>query len=140
MIVSVCYWMCQGIGIRTNDLYPFISEKKCIAVIKEQLPDEEIDEDDFDIDDYFFGEPFENFGDLLCHVDDTNTMTYGDNGDGEFYFYYTPSYPWDRGDNEPKSIEEVHERIINAVLRLCDISEDKIEEIIDDDIYDYGCG
>lgn len=42
--------------------------------------------------------------------------------------------------NEPSSIAEVHERIISAVLRLCDMSREKIEEIIDDDIYDYGCG
>ena len=138
--MSTVYWMCEGIGIRTNDLYPFLNERKCINAIKEQLPDEEIDADDFDIDDYFYGEPFQNLGDLLCHVDDTNSLTYGDNGDGEYYFYYTPSYPWDRGENEPSSIAEVHERIISAVLRLCDMSREKIEEIIDDDIYDYGCG
>ena len=63
--MSTVYWMCEGIGIRTNDLYPFLNERKCINAIKEQLPDEEIDEDDFDIDDYFYGEPFQNLGDLL---------------------------------------------------------------------------
>lgn len=73
-------------------------------------------------------------------LDDTNTLTYGDNGDGEYYFYYTPSYPWNRAENEPKSIADVHERIIAAVLRLCDISVEEIEAIIDDDIYDCGCG
>lgn len=138
--MSKVYWMCEGVGIRTNELYPFLNKKKCISIIKKQMPDEEIDEDDFDIDVYFYGEPFENLGDLLCHVDDTGSLTYGDNGEGEYYFYYTPSYPWDRAENEPKSIADVHERIIAAVLRLCDMSREKIETLIDDDIYEYGCG
>lgn len=138
--MSTVYWMCEGIGIRTNELYPFLNKQKCIEVIKKQLPDEEIEEDDFDINEYFFGEPFDNLGDLLCHVDDTNTLTYGDNNEGEYYFYYPPSYPWDRRENEPKSIKEVHERIVAAVLQLCDIDRREIEAIIDDDIYDYGCG
>lgn len=138
--MSMSYWMCEGIGIRTNDLYPFLNAEKCIKVIKEQLPDEEIDEETFDIDEYFYGEPFQNLGELLCLVDDTDTLTYGDNGDGEYYFYYIRSYPWERKDNEPQSIEEVYERIIAAVIRLCDISSDAIRALVDEDIYDYGCG
>lgn len=138
--MSMCYWMCQGIGIRTNDLYPFLNTAKCIEVIKEQIPDEDIDEESFNIDDFFYGEPFQNLGDLLCHVDVTNTLTYGDNGDGEYFFYYTPSYPWDRVQNEPESIKDVQERIISAVLCLCDMKIEEVESLIDDDIYEYGCG
>lgn len=138
--MSMSYWMCEGIGIRTNDLYPFLNAEKCIKVIKEQLPDKEIDKETFDIDEYFYGEPFQNLGELLCHVDDTDTLTYGDNGNGEYYFYYIRSYPWERKDNEPQSIEEVYERIIAAVIRLCDISSDAIRALVDEDIYDYGCG
>ena len=139
--MSMIYWMCQGIGVRTNDLYPYLDNKKCIAVIKSQIQDVDIDEEDsFDIDEFFWGEPFENLGDLLCHVDDTDTMTWGDNGDGEHYFYYVPSYPWERKENEPISIQEVHERIIDAVLRLCNMTRKEVEALIDNDIYDYGCG
>lgn len=38
------------------------------------------------------------------------------------------------------SIAEVHERIIDAVQCICDLSRTQIEDMIDDDIYDYGCG
>lgn len=138
--MSTVYWTCEGVGIRTNELYPFLNKQKCIETIRKQVPDKEIEEDDFDIDEYFFGEVFDNLGDMLCHVDDTNTLTYGDNNEGEYYFYYPPSYPWDRRENEPESIEEVHERIIAAVLQLCDMDRQEIEAIIDDSIYDYGCG
>lgn len=51
-----------------------------------------------------------------------------------------PSYPWERTENEPSSIAEVHERVIKAVLRLCDMTREQVETLIDDDIYDYGCG
>ncbi len=76
----------------------------------------------------------------LPFCDDTDSLTYGDNGDGESYFYYPPSYPWERTENEPSSIAEVHERVIKAALRLCDMTREQVETLIDDDIYDYGCG
>ena len=51
-----------------------------------------------------------------------------------------PTYPWERADNEPTSIEEVHERIVAAVLCLCDMTAEQVNALIDDDIYDLGCG
>lgn len=63
-----------------------------------------------------------------------------DNGDGEYYFFYAPSYPWGRSDNEPSSVEEVHKIINRAVLKICDIKEDEIEKLIDDDLYEIGWG
>lgn len=87
-----------------------------------------------------YGEPFENLADVFTFCDDTDSLTYGDNGNGESYFYYPPSYPWERTENEPSSIAEVHERVIKAVLRLCDMTREQVETLIDDDIYDYGCG
>lgn len=127
-------------GIRVNQLRPFLNPQKCIQLLKEQLPGEEISEDGFDIDDYLYGEPFENLADVFTFCDDTDSLTYGDNGDGESYFYYPPSYPWERTENEPSSIAEVHERVIKAILRLCDMTREQVETLIDDDIYDYGCG
>ena len=140
--MSTCYWMCEGIGIKANELYPYLNKSKCISVLKRELGEDfEIqDGGDFEIDDYLFGNPFENMGDFLCHCDDTNTMTFGDNNDGDCYFYYVPSYPWERRHNEPLSITEVHERIIDSVQCVCDLSRTQIEDMIDDDIYDYGCG
>ena len=138
--MSMSYWICQGIGIRTNELIPFLSMQKCIQFIKVQLPDEDIVEDEFDLDNYLCGNPFDNLGYIFCHCDDTGSLTYDDNGDGESYFYYPPSYPWRRRSNEPENICEVHKRIIDAVLCLCDMRREQIDALIDDDIYDVGCG
>lgn len=53
--MSVSYWMCQGVGIRTNELLPFLSTQKCVQFMKTQLPDDDITEDKFNIDDYLYG-------------------------------------------------------------------------------------
>ena len=138
--MSASYWICEGVGIRANQLCPFLNTQKCVQLLKKQMPGEEISEDRFDIDDYLYGEPFENLADVFTFCDDTDSITYADNGDGECYFLYPPSYPWERTENEPSSIAEVHERIIKAVLRLCDMTREQVEDLIDNDIYDYGCG
>lgn len=38
--MSVCHWICEGIGINTDDVIGKINVKKCIKFLKEQLPDE----------------------------------------------------------------------------------------------------
>lgn len=47
--MSMSYWICEGVGIRVNQLRPFLNPQKCIQLLKEQLPSEEISEDGFDI-------------------------------------------------------------------------------------------
>lgn len=139
--MSTCEWMCEGIGIRTNELYPYLNQTKCVDVLKEELGDDfKFDtKSTFNIDDYF-PEPFESLAELLCHCDGTKTLTFDYNNNGEYYFYYTPKYPWDMREGEPLSIADVHERICKAVFCLCDISKEQLESMIDNDIYDYGCG
>lgn len=142
------FWTIEGIGFNTNKIEPFINKKKLAKVLLKQLPDDELLLEtmkgkkycNLDIRDFLYGEPFDGLGDLLAHCDDTNSLTYGDNGNGESYFYYPPSYPWEWTENEPSSIAEVHERIIKAVLCLCDMTSEQVEKLIDDDFFDYGYG
>ena len=131
----------MGVGIATSKLKPHLDTSKCIKFIKEQSNDElHTDGIEFCIDDYLRGNLFENLAEMLCCCDDTDTLTWESNGDGEYYFYYTPTYSWHRRKNEPNSIEEVHERIIIAVQRLCNLPKELVEQLINDDIYEYGCG
>lgn len=146
--MSVCYWMIEGIGIDVEKLRPHFNKRKLINLILEQFPNDNEtiewktrrDLKRFDIDDYLDGNPFDNLADLLTYCDDTDTLTLGSDGDGGVYFYYPPSMPWHRRDNEPKSRQEVHKRIIDAVMVVTDLSEAEIEAMIDDDIYVLGCG
>lgn len=146
--MSVSYWMIEGIGIDTDKIEPFLNKEKLARMLLEQLPDDEelasIIENkqynELDVNDFLYGEPFNNLADLLTHCDDTDSITYGDDGDGGAYFYYPPSMPWHRTDNEPDTIEEVHRRIITAIQVIADLTDDEIETMINDDLYVVGIG
>ena len=137
--MSVCYWMNEGIGIRSSSIWDHLDPVKCAKIVASEI-DEEVDPSSFDIDDYMYGNPFENLGDFLCHVDDSGVMTYGDDVESESYFLYTPSFPWERSNNDPESIEDVCRIIINAVKQITNLSDNQIRDLIDKDIYDVGIG
>lgn len=145
------YWLIEGIGINVDKVRPHLNKRKVINLILRHFPENEDalkwkfrrDLSGFDIYDFFDGCPFDNLADLLTYCDDTDTLTYGDtNGynDGDEYFYYPPSMPWGMRDNEPQSIKEVHERIIDAVKVVTDLSDAEIESLIDNYISAVGCG
>lgn len=136
--MSFEYSICEGIGIKASQLFPHLNTEKCIMVVKEQLGEdfEESSLEQFDIRDFLYGDPFENLADLLCHCDDTGTLTFKENGDGECFFYYPPSYPWMRQENEPTNSKDVHERIKKAILKICDLSDAEMESLIDEDLYE----
>lgn len=150
--MSVSYWMIEGVGIDTDKIRPHLNQDRLLDLLAEQLPKEDdvleliqLREDtgkcpELNIDDYLYGQPFDNFADLLTHCDDTDTITYGDDGDGGCYFYYPPSMPWELREDDPKTIEEVHRRIIIAVQKVTDLSETEIDELIDDELYVVGIG
>lgn len=146
--MSMCEWVVEGIGICTDKIEPFIDKEKLAYKLFEQLPEDNelaalIEAKSFnklDVDNYMFGCPFENMADVLCHFDDTDTLSYSSDGEGAYYFYYPPSMPWHRKETEPESAEEVHRRIIKAVKKITDLSDDEIDNMIDDELFVIGFG
>lgn len=145
--MSMDYWIVDGIGIDVDKIRPHLNKRKVINLILKHYPDNAYalkwrnhrDLTWFDIDDFLYGEPFDNLADVLTYCDDTDTLTYGD-ANGTAYFYYPTSMPWHLGDNEPKTQAEVRKRIIAAVMAITDLTESEIEELLDDNIYAMGCG
>lgn len=128
---SRCYPI-VGFGIATEDIEPYLDEQKCITELKRLLPDEEINPETFlleNLSDYMYGEPFDDFGDFLCQMDDTGMLTYS-SASGYSYCYYPPSYPWEMSSGEPASEAEVHEIIANALNRVCNISKDEVCRLV----------
>lgn len=146
--MSVSYWVIEGVGINVNTIRPYLNKEKLVQFLTEQLPDDELVIEfkkkgaccDLNIDDFLYGDPFDNLADLLSHCDDSNSFTYGDDGESGAYLYYPPSFPWERTENEPETLEEVHRRIIKAVQRVTDLSDEEIEQMIDDELYVVGIG
>lgn len=137
--MSVCYWMCEGIGVRSSDIYPLLNKEKCFNEVQRLYPDNTALED-FELNDYLDGDCFQNLGDFLYQLDDTETTNWGDNGDDETYFLYSPKYPWQVTSEDPKSREEARALIKRTLLKVCDVDDETLERLIDNDIYEYGCG
>lgn len=146
--MSTCYWMIEGIGLEVGQLYDRIDKRKLVNFLSEQLPDDESLQEwkhkrniqDFEFDEYLYGGLFHNIADFFTHFDDTNTLNYGDDGDGAYFLYYPPMMPWLVSENEPKSIEDVHQRIVKAIMPITDLKPQEIEDLIDDDLYRVGMG
>lgn len=150
--MSMCYWIIEGIGLNADEVMPYINKEKTARFLLEQLGDKtdiskrlsrmisSSDYSQFIIDSYLYGRPYDNFADLLTHCDDTDSITYGDDGNGNCYFYYPPSMPWEMRETEPKSIQEVHIRIIAAIQKISNLTPEEIEQMIHDSLYIVGCG
>ena len=140
--MSVCHWVCEGIGVRDDDVYPYLNFSKCFAEIQKIAPNDYTLEE-FDADalaDLTCGNEFQCIGEFLARLDDHGVLSFGDNNDGQSYCYYAPTYPWFVTDNDPKSLQEAREYVKDVVRKVCDIDEDVLDRIIDNDIYEYGCG
>lgn len=146
--MSISYWIIDGVGIDVSKLEQFLNKEKLVKLLSEQIPDDETlieiiiskEYDKLDVDDYLYGQPFNDLADLFTYCDETDTITYGNDGDGGAYFYYPPSMPWHRTDSEPDTLDEVHKRIIKAVQVITDLTDEEIEQMIDDDLYVVGIG
>lgn len=105
-----------GIGICCEDIEIYLDRDKCIKAAQEFSPNPiEVDGRIFNIHDYIQGNPFDGMGELLCKCDFTGTTIYAYDDWGCSYFYYPPTFPWNRLKNEPQSIKEVHDIIIKSV-------------------------
>ena len=146
--MSMSYWLIEGIGINVQDIEEHVNKEKMVRFFLEQLPNREDlmdmlnsgDYELFDAEEYCQCNGFDNFADVLCHCDDTDSLTFGYDGEGASYFYYPPSMPWHRTPNEPKSEQEVIDRIVKAVQKISDMTEEEIKKIVDNELYVVGCG
>jgi len=78
---------------------------------------------------------------LLQKKDDKQVLSWGTDGEGQYFLLYAPRYPWDNSGGF-KSQQEVDQYICDLVRPYCrnDVSEKDILAIIDPDIYEVGCG
>lgn len=135
--MSVSYWGIIGYGLCIDDIYKFINHEKVKHYIKKMVPEIEIDEDVFD--DVFCGDPYSNFGEFLCELDKDSIFTWDDDGGGRAFFLYAPPYPWQMKDNEPVSVLDCENRMIDILKMVCDAPEDELRNCIDY-INETGCG
>lgn len=141
------YWLINGIGLDCCVIEPYVNRKKLLDFIRSQLSEKDlkdifpyIEDTSLDIEEIVSMSGYDDFADLLCQCDDTDSLTYGNDGEGGCYFYYPPSMPWHHTKTEPKSEEEVIQRIVSAVQKITDMTYDQVRSYIDTDLYIVGMG
>lgn len=146
--MSMSYWVIEGVGLNPHDIEPHINKEKVARFFYKQFPDDEElrgmiaanDYSSFDMEEYCYGNGFDNLADVLCHCDDTDSLTFCDDGEGTAYFYYPPSMPWHHTANEPQTEQEVIDRIVKAVQKITDMTEVEIKQVINNNLYVVGMG
>lgn len=137
--MSVSYWGIVGYGIDLDNIAEYLNKEKVNLLVRKNNPKEIFEEDVFE-DDTFYGNPYSGFGEFLSELDETNTIGWNNSGNtGKDYFLYEPKYPWTVKNNDPTGYEDVENRIIKALLKVYDITEEEIKSKIGY-IDDYGCG
>lgn len=141
------YWVIKGVGINTERIREYL-DKVALAnfCYHHLLNDDELYElirhenyDDFDIEEYLHGQPFDNLADLLTYCDDTDTLTYGEDKEGNSYLYYPPSMPWELRKEDPRTLSDAHDIIADAILKVTsELSRGTLIEMIDDDLNELG--
>lgn len=100
------YWMIEGVGVAVDKVYPHLDNEKVARLLHEQFPENEeiavivnsgrcgdlnlnpcvYSDSGVNLTDFLYGNGFDGgLGDLLCHCDDTDSLTFCDNGEGYEY-------------------------------------------------------
>ena len=135
--MSKTYWANEGIGIDCSELVPYLSRKKIIAFLRKLNPEyaEHLKEDvtDDELQEIIDGD-FDGLCKVLAVAGESSVLVWahgGEGGSSEGYLLYPPKYPWNLTEDDPKTEEEARELIKKAVRRVCEISEERLDCLID---------
>ena len=138
--MSMCYWGIVGHGVCIDDIHKYINKEKVNKLVRELNPDIDLKEnEDVFEENVFYGDPYMNFAEFLCELDEDKIFTYDDDGNGRYFFMYAPSYPWRRKNNEPKTIDECEDKLIAVLHKVCNTTYETLFSKIKD-ISEWGCG
>ena len=173
--MSISYSTISGIGFVLQEVSPYMDDKafacECLKAIKESSDVfQSVDDDAYEfiesvasapdgsapvnlvaslLDDYGV-EPSDLAAFFLLY-DKNSVFTWAyvsdvdSSYDGNIVLYYTQTYPWNRREGEPQSVEDVHEQLFDMMkpfLRNADslYTKNLFNKHIDDEIYvTFGC-
>ena len=151
--MSMCYWVCEGIGFEQSDLIPLLDGDKVKTLFAVFVTDEVWEEE------YNFSSrtndkkveaimemidcsDFDNkLPELFQQKDDKGVLSCQNDNDGQYFLLYSPRYPWNESGGFT-SQEEVVRYFYDLLRPFCkdDVSEKDLLAVIDVDIHAHGCG
>jgi len=136
--MSVSYWGIVGYGVCIDNLYKYLDHEKINKIVRKLNLHYTFDDDVLE-DDTFEGAVYDCFAEFLCDLDDDNIFNWDDDGNGRSFFLYMPSYPWQRKENEPQTLNQVRDRMVKLLKIVCDASSEDLYNTLGY-ISDWGCG
>ena len=151
--MSMCYWVCEGIGFEQSDLIPLLDGDKVKTLFADFVTDEVWEEEynfssrtnDKKVDaimEMIDCSDFDNkLSELFQQKDDKGVLSCQNDNDGQYFLLYSPRYPWNESGGFI-SQEEVIKYFYDLLRPFCrdDVSEKDLLAVIDVDIYAHGCG
>lgn len=123
--MSMCYWMIFGIGfymkdlmkhLDANKLLPKVEETQCILSCEDKALWKRIrNEKRLQLLLEYYQTSFA-FADMLCALDASSLLSYGNDGADGSYLYYEPTFPWQMRENECKTEAEAREHLCDVVM------------------------
>lgn len=135
-------WMIYGIGMETQPVEDNLNAEKLEAELR-KIPEfanalsaigdaQHYDSHEEWVSEVFAELQIDSAAELLSRLDDTQTLTYSGDGNGNNYLFYPPSFPWQRIENEPETAEQVIENITKLVRSVTDMTAEEITQMIDE--------
>lgn len=173
--MSISYSTISGIGFVLQEVSPYMDDKafarECLKVMKESSDVfRSVDDAAYEfiesvantpdgsasvnlvtslLDDY--GVEPSDLAEIFLLYDKNSVFTWAyvsdvdSSYDGNLILYYTQTYPWNRREGEPQSVEDVYEQLFNMMklfLRDADSShtKERFNSYVDDDLLvTFGC-
>lgn len=156
-VMSVSYWMNEGLGVALADIIESVDAEKIRIYLKNNDAFESLTEDEYEewMRDFhqagnqdrlemlveFYRNDAPNLSALFTNSDEKHLLSYGDDGDGKYFLFYPPAYPWERDENECTTEEAARQHVLSAIMQFTfdDTDASEIEKHIDY-IYEVGIG
>ena len=156
--MSMCNWICEGIGFEQTEIFPLLDSGKLEILINDNNDDGCIVDEKFKencgynalteeekvmilLEDVVCEEDFQLAGLFVASEGKNSVLIASTNGEGEYYLLYPPKYPWQcQGDFI--SVEDVIDYYVTLLSSYCrdDVTRQQIIDIIDPDVYEHGWG
>lgn len=144
--MSFTYWGIDGLGVCIDDILPMLDAEE-IRLVMTKHRDGVFGGSDDEFEEYlqagnddrfeYLHEDLIRFTDQISGVivseDEKQLLWTSNNGDGGFYVFYPPVYPWERREGECGGEDEAKRYICDLLLRftLPEVTAEQVLEKID---------
>lgn len=136
MELNTCIY--RAIGLEVSSFSSFVDEGKVKKLFDEKGLTEDVTGGDYNYENCLKLFRAESFAELLYNLDETDCLSYRTYREDEQYLFYEPTFPWERKEEEPETLEDAQEMIIRMIQKVTNVSADQILSMINYELFVEG--